>query len=65
MNDLFFKKENCDRCGNKLTVRMLSWFTNETLCMDCVIKEDEIKKKLPNNGKEFEGCGYMPELKEK
>ena len=60
MKDEFFDKQNCDRCGNVLYARTISWFTNETICMDCSAKEDEIKKRLPDYAKDFEGCGYLP-----
>ena len=66
MRDRFFEKENCDRCGLKLGgARMMSWFTNNTLCMECIDKEDKIKEKLREQGKkpsDFEGCGYIPEV---
>jgi hypothetical protein len=62
MKDLFFEIKNCQRCNSPLPVRILSWFTNETICINCSVKETEIKRTLPNNGKEYEGCGYIPEI---
>jgi predicted nucleic acid-binding Zn ribbon protein len=64
MKDEFFNKTNCDRCGEKLIVRTLSWFTEETICKNCSAIEDEIKKQLPDGGASFEGCGYVPEINE-
>ena len=58
--DQFFTQTHCDRCPNPLPVRILSWFTRETLCMDCSKKEQELRKKLPDMGKDYEGCGYIP-----
>ena len=58
----FFYQENCDRCHAKLTSRIMSWFTTETLCHECSMKESEIKKSLPNYGRNHEGCGYIPEI---
>jgi predicted nucleic acid-binding Zn ribbon protein len=63
MNDEFFDKKNCDRCGNILKFRTMSWFNEETICMTCSEKEQEIKKQLPESGKNYEGCGYIPEIK--
>ena len=65
MEDKFFTQSQCDRCGNTLFARTMSWFTNETLCLDCSLKEDEIKKHLPDGGKSFEGCGYLPTINDK
>lgn len=65
MNDVFFKQKHCDRCNKPLDGRIMSWFTNETICLDCSAKEDEIKKILKKKGKHpltYEGCGYIPEV---
>ena len=62
IRDDFFDKQNCDRCNSPIPVRIMSWFTNETICINCSVKETEIKRTLPNNGKEYEGCGYIPEI---
>lgn len=65
MNDKFFEVENCDRCGAKLVVRTMSWFTDETICLVCSDKEDKIKHKLRAQGKNpssFEGCGSVPRI---
>ena len=63
----FFDNKNCDRCKASLINkgRMMSWFNTDTLCMECVAKEDVIKKKLREQGKDpskYEGCGYIPEV---
>ena len=63
MTDKFFTQENCDRCQTKLTVRKMSWFTEDCLCDTCVDKELELRGKLEGQGidvAELEGCGYMP-----
>ncbi len=62
--------DNCDRClqslakGGGCSVYTTSWFTTETICMDCKAKEQEIRKHLPNHGHDFEGCGYIPTEKD-
>lgn len=64
MKDNFFEAKNCQRCRTELTVRIMSWFTNETICLDCSAKEDDLKKKLEKKGIstfDLEGCGYIPE----
>jgi hypothetical protein len=60
----FFTQNNCDRCGNPLPVRIMSWFTGETICMDCMNKESETKAKLraKDDTKDYEGCGYIPTI---
>jgi hypothetical protein len=40
----------------------MSWFTRETICMDCADKELELRKKLPDMGRAYEGCGYIPKV---
>lgn len=62
MQDTFFTQQNCDRCNKDLHVRTMSWFTAETICGDCSDVEKEIKKKLPLNGRQHEGCGYVPKF---
>jgi len=64
MNDIFFNKKNCDRCRKELTARIMSWFTTETICMDCSVEEDKIKSELRKQGNKdtLEGCGYLPKI---
>ena len=59
----FFSKDKCDRCNDELKGRIMSWFTEETICLDCSKEEDIIKEKL-DNPSEYEGCGYIPEVEE-
>jgi hypothetical protein len=58
--DTFFRQTNCDRCNSELSVRKMSWFNEDTLCMDCIDKEKLIRSQLPENGRTYEGCGYIP-----
>jgi len=65
--DTFFSQNKCDRCPNPLDVRIMSWFNNQTICMECSDKETKIKEELKKQGKnpsDFEGCGYLPILEE-
>ena len=64
MRDEFFGKTKCDRCGGGLRVRVLSWFTEETICLTCSDKENKIKAKLREMGESGarEGCGYIPQI---
>lgn len=62
IKDEFFVKQNCDKCNSPLPVRIMSWFSEETICIPCSIAENEIKRLLPRNGKEYEGCGYLPKI---
>ena len=57
-------KSECDRCRGDLPVRIMSWFTTETLCMGCSDVEKAIKEKLRAQGMDprtYEGCGYVPQ----
>ena len=67
MSDTFFSQTHCDRCSKRLDVRILSWFKNDTICVECSKKETAIKDELRKQGKDpadFEGCGYFPILEE-
>lgn len=65
-SDTFFAQPKCDRCSNDLPVRTMSWFTEETICMECSKKETEIKTALRAKGIQdaMEGCGYIPTIEE-
>ena len=62
--DKFFKKTKCDRCEKPLSVRTMSWFNEETICMDCCDKEKILLKNLRELGDatSYEGCGFIPAL---
>ena len=63
MLDRFFDKNTCDRCGEKLGVRTMSWFTNECIGMKCMEEEEKIKDAIRKAGKrvsDFEGIGRIP-----
>ena len=60
--DQFFHQDLCDRCGGKLVARTMSWFNEDTICMTCSQKEDEIRKTLPENGRYMEGRGLPAAL---
>jgi hypothetical protein len=54
---------HCDRCNQRLWAWITSWFTTETICLDCCAEENRIKQRLRNRGEdpdEYEGCGYVP-----
>ena len=62
--DTFFSQRNCDRCHRPMNrVKTMSWFTNETICLDCAEGEDEVKQRIRAQGMNpmgYEGCGYLP-----
>jgi superfamily II helicase len=67
MRDMFFEVKNCQRCGSELFARIMSWFTDSTICIDCSTKEDELKSELRARGvdvSKLEGCGYLPKVEE-
>lgn len=60
-SDTFLTQENCSRCRKKLDVRTMSWFNEDTICIECSDKETEVKRKLREKGlPDMEGCGYIP-----
>ena len=65
MGDAFFTKTECDRCGGPLDVRTASWFTPQTICLECSGQEQIVKQRLKDAGHDpaaFEGCGYIPRV---
>ncbi len=44
MSDTFFEKKYCDRCGNVLTVRIMSMFNSDCICLECKEKEKKHPK---------------------
>jgi predicted nucleic acid-binding Zn ribbon protein len=48
--DTFLTQENCDRCGDKLVVRTMSWFTDETICEKCSDQEIQFKTNINKIG---------------
>jgi hypothetical protein len=45
----------------------MSFFVNETICLDCLRKEEEIRAKIrEDQGEdadlEYNGCGFIPSL---
>ena len=61
--DDFFNKKCCDRCGEILKSRIMSWFNEDTLCSACKGRENELKDNLRDKGvnvEALEGCGYIP-----
>lgn len=40
----FFNKQKCDRCGKILTIKTMSIFNTDCICLECKEKET----KLPN-----------------
>jgi len=56
--------KKCDRCDESLNnISIMSWFTTETICMNCSDKENKIKKTLREKGitNAMEGCGFVPD----
>ena len=65
----FFIQKNCDRCGASLEAgRAMSFFTRETLCLECSKKEDEIRQKIrerdgdPNADLKYQNIGVVPKV---
>jgi hypothetical protein len=68
MPDTFFIQSNCDRCSNDLKGgRIMSWFNNDTICMECKEIENELCNLIVEQGKSkssFEGIGHLPTKEE-
>lgn len=69
----FLQKANCDRCGKKLTVRMMSMFNTDTICLYCKKKEEanpDYERSRQAEGeavkrgdRSYSGIGLPPDLR--
>ncbi len=66
----YFIQPFCDRCEESLSKgRRMSFFTKETICLDCFKKEEEIRTKIIEDvgeeaDLEYDGCGFLPRVRE-
>jgi len=66
---IYFIQRFCDRCNSELSKeRMMSFFSNDTHCLKCSRKEEEIRTKIrekwgANADLQYERCGFVPDLK--
>ena len=49
---------------------MMSFFSNETICLECGRKEEEIRAKIRQKGGadtdlKYQGCGLLPKIEVK
>lgn len=63
--DEFFDKDRCERCGNELKIRTMSFFKDEIICGDCDSEEQTLMKRMRDQGlspSDYEGCGTIPDV---
>lgn len=60
--ETFFDQTHCDRCHGDLRVRKMSWFNQETICLNCSNWEDEIINHHPESKSQLEAIGYIPDV---
>lgn len=56
-------KVRCDRCARPMTSHIVSFFTEEAICMDCLQDERQLLARLRQQGvrvSTLAGCGYLP-----
>jgi len=57
-----FEQENCDRCYSDLVGRTMSWFNQDTICIECSVWEDVIIDSCEKSKSDLEGIGYIPDV---
>jgi len=63
---VYFIQPYCDRCDEDLSDgRTMSFFSDETICLECSRKEEEIREKIRQElgqdaDLEYRGCGFLP-----
>ena len=66
-----FIQSFCDRCDEDLSGgRAMSFFMNETICLNCLQKEGETRAKIreilgADADLEYQGCGFIPSTSER
>lgn len=46
----FHRKDKCDRCNQPMTAQIMSFFTEEMICMNCLQRERELIQSLRQRG---------------
>jgi hypothetical protein len=65
-----FIQSFCDRCDEDLSGgRAMSFFMNETICLDCLQKEEKTRAKIreilgADADLEYQRCGFIPSTSE-
>ena len=63
----FYHCTECERCGGSILTRTISFYTYQTICMECSEREAELRQKMRERGvnpNQYEGCGYMPQIED-
>lgn len=61
------RSDLCDRCRKPMTSRIVSYFSEEMICMACLAAERRLLVTLRARGADLgalAGCGYLPRLGE-
>jgi hypothetical protein len=56
-------EDRCERCSRLMGVRAMSYFTEETICRECLNEERTVIARLRLQGVDpatLAGCGYLP-----
>jgi len=67
--DMFFSQSNCSRCDGTIGVRQMSWFTDECLCVKCIMTERVVRTAICEKwgsgaDLQWEGCRICPTVEE-
>lgn len=60
-----FSHGRCDRCHKPMLTRIMSYFLEEMICMDCFHREGALMARLRDSGADLsalDGCGYIPRV---
>jgi hypothetical protein len=53
-------KDSCNRCGTHTFFTDSYFKKKDKLCRHCSRNEENLKKRLSNNGLDYKHCGYIP-----
>lgn len=56
-------RDRCDRCSRHMSAKMMSYFAEELICMDCLCEEGRVMAALRARQVDvsgLEGCGFPP-----
>jgi hypothetical protein len=61
--DGILRDDRCERCSRLIAVRTVSYFTEETICLECLGRERALMARLRDRGVDpgtLASCGYLP-----
>jgi hypothetical protein len=66
-HELRMSNDRCDRCFQIMSARIMSFFTEDLICMECLRQEGRLLAALRERRVDVStlaDCGYLPEVEQ-